>query len=164
MQRDTFDFESSKAFNETLSDSNDEFQLFKSLSLPELLSLLVQRQPPFFYGDEIWNENESEQRYTTKKHNETTAERIANITTFEQEGEYDNTTENLQQKKKLGLYDSIPCHKLGNGSDNMIFEEEQSFKLLEMLRWSIQPPHPVVIDEPSTKKKPGMKCRRFSMN
>ena len=161
MQRDKFDFRSSKANNEKISDSDDEFQLFKSLSLPELLSLLVEREPPFFYEYEQRTENKAEHSSSMPTNDETVTDSIDEKTLLELKGEDDNTTEKLQPKRKFGLYDSIPCHNLGEGSDNINYTEAQSFKLLEMLRWSIQPPHPVIIDESSTTKVSGMKLTQL---
>ena len=131
LKRDKFDFRSLK--NERITDANDQFQLFKDLSLPELLSLLVEREKRSFTFIPPINE------------------------TMTQE----NTTQTPQQKTKFGLYDSIPCHNLGEigESDNLDFTEEQTYKLLDMLRWSIQPPHPVIIDEFSESHKTGIKLR-----
>ena len=131
LKRDKFDFRSLK--NERITDSNDQFQLFKDLSLPELLSLLVEREKRSFTFIPPINE------------------------TMTQE----NTTQKPQKITKFGLYDSIPCHNLGEigESDNLDFTEEQTYKLLDMLRWSIQPPHPVIIDESSTTIRTGIKLR-----
>ena len=140
LKRDNFDFRSLK--NERITDANDQFQLFKDLSLPELLSLLVEREKSSFtFIPPIY------------------------VTPLNETMVQENTTQTPQQKTKFGLYDSIPCDNLGEigESDNLDFTEEQTYKLLDMLRWSIQPPHPVIVDESSKYEKTGIQFRRLSI-
>ena len=126
LERDEFDLEMPKRKR----NSTDELRLFKALTLPQFISLLVQKKPPYLYG-----ERASEEDIKRRMGNGTSQHH------HNEEIEYE-------------LYDNIPCDEKRRGlhiwGKNM---DKKKRHVLEMLKWSILPPHPVIIEPEKTKGK-----------
>ena len=146
--------------NETTRDFEDD--TYQSLTLSQLLSLLVERQSPFFYGNgsmSSQNARKSNANIPLDKHNKSALDEKLSLTS--------STSNSSKGSKEVNnnpydLSNNFPCNGFGEGpfEDNLnqMVSDGEDITLLDMLQWSIQPPHPITSSLLKTSKKNDYVC------
>lgn len=128
------------------NDTGDHYTI-KSLPLPQLLSLLTETKAPFFYGDD-------ESVSLNIKNNQSLPLRNKNLHLLKQQSS--NITSNnatMKETKNLimeNMYENFMWSefvKYTNSNDLSYEEAKLNDALLDLFRWSIQPPHPAIYEE-----------------
>ena len=128
-------------------DARGDDYTIKSLPLPQLLSLLTETKAPFFYGDD-----ESLELIVKPTHSLPLNYQTLDLL----KQKYSNNKSNNASMKKTNnltmenLYDNFMWSKFVKDTDsNDTSDEEAKLNdaLLELFRWSIQPPHPAIYED-----------------
>ena len=127
------------------------------MAIPQLLSLLVERQPPFFYGNEGSALDGGNRSNSTRLSNQESTNANDDSLPLTSSGGITSALPNEGNTSKLDLYGNFPCihhFKVHHNIDTADENDKPNIDLLEMLRWSIQPPHPVTFEEHLSESTP----------
>ena len=150
--------ESSK--NESKDSFLDVIDTIKSLPLPQLLSLLIETKAPFFFGiDESdllnINQNQSSSSKNEKLDSSNQSFQLSNMS--------NSSPKKPQNLIFKSIYDNFMWNKFVKDLDaNDSAGEKEKLKdgLLELFRWSIQPPHPIIFEKDASDYDSGTRIKR----
>ena len=150
---------SEKSSNDTKDSFSDDIDFIKSLPLPQLLSLLIETKPPFFYGIDESEQFKFDQNHSSSSKNE----KLDPLSQLFQLSNLSNSlpheTQNLNFKS---VYNNFMWDKFVKDLDtNDSAGEKEKLKdgLLELFRWSIQPPHPIIFEDDVSEYDSGTRIR-----
>ena len=141
------DDQKGKIESDDKADVRGDDYTIESLPLPQLLSLLTETKAPFFYGDD-------ESLELIVKPNHSLPLRNQNLHLVKQKSSNNKSNNapmngtNYRFMEKL--YENFMWSKFvkdSNGNDLSDEEDKLNDALLELFRWSIQPPHPAIYED-----------------
>ena len=150
---------SEKSSNDTKDSFSDDIDFIKSLPLPQLLSLLIETKAPFFFGiDESdllnINQNQSSSSKNEKLDSSNQSFQLSNMS--------NSSPKKPQNLIFKSIYDNFMWDKFVKDLDtNDSAGEKEKLKdgLLELFKWSIQPPHPIIFEDDVSEYDSGTKIR-----